>query len=229
MLMRRKLAETVTISIYHWWERARVEPRLTIHLCSLDLLEQALEPSKRRSVTADPEEFDTSEGTKSTALLPVPDVLKDRGERGDTNTGTDEDGDFGFEDVFGGSTVGTINANDGERASVGVGVELNKVTTTFLYQVRLVILLKGLHGSRRKGLHDCRSGTDTLAKRLGEVTDLTDVNRHVGVFRGRSDRKLSNSISQIKGLVATDRNSQDATGSGRRRALEGTTIAQRCT
>ena len=155
---------------------SRVESRLTIHLCSLDLLEQALEPPKRGSVTADPEEFDTPEGTKSTALLPVPDVLKDGSERSNTDTGTDEDGDFGFEDVFSWSTVWAINKNNGERASVGVGVELNKVTTTFLYHVGLVILLESLHGSRGNGLDDCRSGTDTLAECLGPVTDLTDVN-----------------------------------------------------
>ena len=126
-------------------------------------------------------------------------MLEDRGERSDTDTSTDEDGDFGFEDVFSGSTIWTINANDGERASVGVGVELNKVTTTFLYHGRLVILLKGLHGSHRNGLHDGRCGTDTLAERLSKVADLADVNRHVGVFGGRSDRELSNSISQING------------------------------
>jgi len=160
-----------------------------IHLCSLDLLEQALEPSERGSVTADPEKFDTPEGTKSTALLPVPNVLKDGSERSDTDTGTDEDGDFGFEDVFSWSTVWTINTNNGERARVGIGVELNKVTTTFLDQVRLVILLKGLHGSCRNGLDNGRSGTDTLAESLGPVTDLTDMNRHVGVFGGRSDRE----------------------------------------
>lgn len=175
--MRKKLAEMVDQhSSLGGGEESRVESRLTIHLCSFDLLEQALEPPKRGSVTADPEEFDTSESTKSTALLPVPDVLEDGSKRSDTDTGTNEDGDFGFEDIFSGSTVWTINPNNGERASVGVGVELNKVTTTFLYHVGLVILLKGLHGSCRNGLHDCRSRTDTLAERLGKVTDLADVN-----------------------------------------------------
>jgi hypothetical protein len=201
MLMRKKLAEIVYDQYPSLGER---ESRLTIHLCSLDLLEQALEPPKRGSVTADPEEFDTSEGTKSTALLPVPDVLKDRSERSDTDTSTDEDGHFGFEDVFSGSSVWTINANNGERASVGIGVELNKVTTAFLDQIRLVILLICLHGSCRNGLHDCRSGANTIAERLGPVTDLADVNRHIGIFGGRSNRELSNVISYIKGLAATD-------------------------
>jgi len=171
--MRKKLAEMVYDQYPSLGGRA---DRLTIHLCSLDLLEQALEPPKRGSVTADPEEFDTTEGTKSTALLPVPDVLKDGSERSDTDTSTNEDGYFGFEDVFSGSTVWAINANNGERASVGIGVELNKVTTAFLDQVRFVILLKGLHGGCRNGLHDCRSGTNTLAECLGPVTNLADVN-----------------------------------------------------
>ena len=168
-------------------------------------MKEALEPTERGSITADPEEFDTAKSTESTTFLSVPDVFEDRGERSDTDTGTDEDGDFGFEDVFRGSTVRTINANNGERASAGVGVELNKVTTAFLYRVCLVILLKGLHGCLRNGLHDSGSSTDALAKSLGPVTNLADMNRHIRVFGGRGDRELSNSISQMDGLASTDR------------------------
>ena len=183
-------------------------------------MEKALEPTERGGVTADPEEFDTAKSTESTTLLSVPDVLEDGGERSDTDTSADEDGNFGFEDVFSGSTVWAINANNRERASAGVGVELNKVTTAIRNRARLVILLKGLHGCLRNGLHDRGSSTDTFAERLGPVTNLADMDGHIRVFGGRSDRELSNPISQIDGLTAIDRDSLDATGSGRRRALE---------
>lgn len=46
-----------------------------------------------------------------------------------TDTSTDEDGDLGSEGVFR-STIRIIVAHDGERATAGVGVELNIFTTT---------------------------------------------------------------------------------------------------
>ena len=50
---------------------------LTISLGSLDLLEQALEPTKGGGVAADPEELDTPEGSDFPLPLTVPDVLQD--------------------------------------------------------------------------------------------------------------------------------------------------------
>ena len=63
---------------------------LTISLGGLDLLEQRLEPTERRRVTADPEELYTLEGTERALLLAVPDVLEDGRERRHTDTRADE-------------------------------------------------------------------------------------------------------------------------------------------
>ena len=57
---------------------------LTIGLSSLDLLEQGLEPTERGGITADPEEFDTTETSKVASLLPVPNVFQDGSEWSDT-------------------------------------------------------------------------------------------------------------------------------------------------
>jgi hypothetical protein len=56
----------------------------TISLGSLDFLEQTLEPTKRRGVTANPEELDTAEGSAVARPLAVPDIFENGGERSDT-------------------------------------------------------------------------------------------------------------------------------------------------
>ena len=57
---------------------------LTISLSSLDLLEQALEPTERGRITANPEELDTPERANIASALTVPDVFQDGRERSDT-------------------------------------------------------------------------------------------------------------------------------------------------
>ena len=57
---------------------------LTIGLSFLNSLEQVLEPSERRCITTNPEEFDTSKGTKSSLPLSVPDVFENRSKWGYT-------------------------------------------------------------------------------------------------------------------------------------------------
>jgi hypothetical protein len=61
------------------YERGR-----TVSLSRFDFLEQALEPTEGRSISADPEKFDTTERSDVTTLLPVPDVLEDGGKRSNT-------------------------------------------------------------------------------------------------------------------------------------------------
>ncbi len=78
MLIRRKLAVHKNCKTK---TKARALPTLTIGLSSLDFLEKGLEPTERRSVTANPEELDPLERTKSALLLAVPDMLENRGER----------------------------------------------------------------------------------------------------------------------------------------------------
>jgi len=161
--------------------------KVGVHLGSFDFLEQTLEPTERRSIPADPKEFDTAERTERAFLLPVPDVLEDRGEWSHTNTSTNENSDFGVEHILSGCTVGTINANNGQGAAVGVGIEFDKVSTA---EGGLgIFLLRGLEGSGSEGLDDGRTSANTFAETLGPVTDLTDVDGNIGIFGSRRDGK----------------------------------------
>jgi len=99
-----------------------------INLGGFDFLEQALEPSERGSVTADPEELDTLKSAKIALPLPVPDMLQDGGEGSDADTSTDEDSDLSLEHILSRSTVRTIDTND-RHGLRGVRVDLNDVTT----------------------------------------------------------------------------------------------------
>ena len=76
--MRRKLADDIRE------HRQDSQSSLTISLGGLDLLEKALEPSKGRSVTTDPEEFNPPQRTHLVLLLAVPDMLQNGCERRDT-------------------------------------------------------------------------------------------------------------------------------------------------
>jgi hypothetical protein len=156
-----------------------------VHLGSFDFLEQTLEPTERRSIPADPEEFNTAESAERALLLPIPDVLEDGGKGSYTNTGTDENSDLRVEHIFSGSTIGTINANDGQGAGVGVGIEFDKVTTA---EGGLgIFLLRGLEGSGGKSLDDGRASANTFTETLGPVTNLTDVNGNIGVLGSGGD------------------------------------------
>jgi len=91
-----------------------------ISLSSLDLLEQALEPTERWSITANPEELDTTERTAVAGALTIPDVLQDGGERRYTDTRSDQHRDLDVEDILGWGTEGTVEADSGETDLVGV-------------------------------------------------------------------------------------------------------------
>lgn len=98
------------------------------------------------------------------------DGLENRGPWGHTNTGTDEDSDFILEDVFGGSSVGTV---DTERRHLLAVLQRNLVHA---HGIQLIVKL-GLRLPGAQGIGKC----------AGKVTDLTDVHRDVGVLRARSD------------------------------------------
>ena len=81
--------------------------------------EEGLEPFKRGSILADPDEFHTTQSLRRVrAGTQVPDVLQDRGPGCHADAGTDEDGDFVFEDVFGGGSVRPVDAEGGHHLSV---------------------------------------------------------------------------------------------------------------
>ena len=179
-------------------------PTLTISLGSLDLLEECLEPAERGGVTADPEELHTLEGAKSALLLAVPDVLEDGRERRNTcetlvrtrhitpserrltNTSANENSDLAVENILSRRTVRAVDAHAGEGTASGIN--LNEVTTG---TVDTVILLGSLHRGLGHRGDNLGASTDTLSQCIGPVTDLTDVDRDVGVLRRRGDGKLS--------------------------------------
>lgn len=71
------------------WETSQ-NVQLTISLGSLDFLKQGLEPTKRRCISTNPEEFNPTQGTKFALLLPIPNMLKDGGKGGDTFIGVNQ-------------------------------------------------------------------------------------------------------------------------------------------
>jgi hypothetical protein len=95
-------------------------------LRNLNLLEQALEPSKRGSIAENPEAFDATEGTEGIMLLPVPDVFDDRGEGSDTNTSTDKDSNFGFETSSAGALCGPSIPTTGRGRVLALGSSSTK-------------------------------------------------------------------------------------------------------
>lgn len=154
-----------------------------IGLRSLDFLQKTLEPTEGRGITADPEEFHAAKNTEIAALLSVPNVLQDGCERSDTNSCTDQDSDLGVEDVFSGSTVGTVDAYTGKRAGP---VNLNEISTR---QSVALLFLRALHGflshTGNNGWADAKAITESLR----EVSHLTDVDRNIRVFWGGGDGK----------------------------------------
>lgn len=126
--MRRKLARRKHRMSKHFTvEPGGKKARLTIGLSSLDLLQHSLEPTETRRITHNPEKLHTPQRAQVSTLLTVPDVLKNRRERGNTDSTTDKEGNLGLEHVLGGRTEGAINANGG-KASLRVG-DLREVTT----------------------------------------------------------------------------------------------------
>lgn len=57
---------------------------LTIGLRGFYFLEQALEPSERRSIATNPEELYAAERTEISSALTIPNMLQNRGERSNT-------------------------------------------------------------------------------------------------------------------------------------------------
>lgn len=71
------------------------------NILSLDGQKQGAKPLERAEITANPEEIDLVQPRLLLwVVTPVPDTFQDRGERSDTNTGTDEYGNLVFENVF---------------------------------------------------------------------------------------------------------------------------------
>lgn len=129
--------------------------------------EERLEPFEGARVSAYPDEFDTAESAGRVGrVAQVPDVLEDRGPRSDADTSSDEDSDFVFKDILGGSTVRSIDAQSGHHVSVLEGDFVHA------HGINLVVQL-------------CLSSTSTerITELASKVTNLADVNGDVRVVR----------------------------------------------
>jgi len=141
-------------------------------LC-LERGEERLEPFKRVRVFADPDEFHAAETLRRVrAETHVVDGLEDRGPGCDTNTGTDEHGDFVLEDVLSGRSVRSVDAESGHLLTV--------LQRDFVHAhgIELVVEL---------GLR--LTSTEGIGQRSGKVTNLADVDGDIRVLRARSDGK----------------------------------------
>lgn len=121
-------------------------------------------------------------------------MLEDAREGCHADTSTNEHGNLGVKDVLGRSTVRPINA-DLRKAQSGRRVDLDELaaafwdsTETFALGVRRTLLHR-VHSSLGERRNDVRASTNTLAEGMGKVSDLTDVDAHVRVFRRRGDGK----------------------------------------
>src|SRR6266851_2358164 len=108
-----------------------------------------------------------------------------------TNTSANQNGDLHIEDVLSRSTVRSIDSHDRKRTSDGGRIKLNEVSARSPESSRVFLVpFSAFHCGLSKGSHNGRPSTNALAKGLGPITDLTDVDRNVWVFWSRRDSKL---------------------------------------
>jgi hypothetical protein len=132
-----------------------------------------LEPFKRRSIFADPDEFDAAKALgRVGAETEVVDGFENRGPWCHTDTRTDEHGNFVLKYVFGWGSVGSVNLEAGHLLPV------LKRNLVHAHGVELVVEL-GLRLSSAK----------SVGKSASEVTDLADVHRNIRVVGTRCNRK----------------------------------------
>jgi hypothetical protein len=160
-------------------------------LGSFNFLQETLEPTKRRSVATNPEELYPAQAAKIALLLTIPYVFQNRGEGGNTysdmrertrhemryrtNTSTNQNGDLHIENIFSRSTIGTINSHDWEGTGSASRIKLNELSARSHERSIFLIPFSTFHCGLRESGHNSRPSTDTLAKGLGPITDLTDV------------------------------------------------------
>lgn len=83
---------------------------VAIHILSFNRHQQRSKPFKRPKVSTHPEEVHLSEaGLLPRIVHPVPDALEDRSKRGNTDSGSNKNGDFVLKYVFRSTSKRTIN------------------------------------------------------------------------------------------------------------------------
>ncbi len=148
---------------------------VVLKILSFDGQKKGTEPFERTEISADPEEVHLPQSGAALGIVhAVPDALENGGERCDTNTSTNENSNFELEHIFGGRTEGAINVYAGK----------NLAESDFLAALTLLALLSTGFAFK--------VAAEGFAKGLGEVTDHTDVNGDVVLFRcaGESERMV---------------------------------------
>ena len=134
--------------------------------------EEILEPFKGRGVFADPDEFHAAEtGGWVRSVAHVVDVFEDSGPWGNSNTGTDQDGDFVVKDVFGWCSVWSVDADGGHFLSV---LESNFVDCVGVLVVEFCLGV---------------ACSESVSESTSEISYLTDVDGDVGVKWAGGDGK----------------------------------------
>lgn len=132
---------------------------------SLERREEDLEPFEGGGVFANPDEFDTSEtGWWVGTIAHVPDVLENSSPGSNTDTGSDENGDFVVEDILSWCSVGTVDLDLRHLLSV--------LESDFVHAHGVNIIVKlGLSGS----------GSKSVTESAGEVSNLSDVDGDIRI------------------------------------------------
>jgi hypothetical protein len=143
-----------------------VDLNVVVDILGLDSQEERSEPLKGTEISADPEEVDLPQARATLGVVhPVPDTLQNRGEWRDTNTGTDQYGNFELEHILGCRTKWTIDVHSGQNLA-----ECNLFTASTFFASFLV------------GLSPFEIATKCLSDRAGKVADHTHVYRNVVLF-----------------------------------------------
>lgn len=130
-----------------------------------------MEPLEGGCIFADPDEFNAAQalGRVGGETLVV-DGFENRGPGCDADTCANQDGDFVLEDVFGGGTVRTVDAQGGHLLAV--------LQRDFVHAQRVELVVELALGL---------TGTKGVSKGASEVTDLADVDRDVRVVGAGCD------------------------------------------
>src|SRR6266850_3809386 len=92
-----------------------------------------------------------------------------------TDTSADQDSNLYIKDILGWSTIRTIDSHDGKRTGNVGRIKLNEVSARSFERSVLLIPFSTFHCGLCKSSHNRRPSTNALAKCLGPIADLTDV------------------------------------------------------
>jgi len=92
-----------------------------------------------------------------------------------TDTSADQNSNLHIEDILSRSTVRTIDSHNGKRTGNAGRIKLDEISARSLERSVLLIPFSAFHCGLCKSSHNRRPSTNALAKGLGPITDLTNV------------------------------------------------------